>query len=88
MADPALIAVPADAWLKVATNVLTGQIHIKKTTPSNYFSTYRDTGGAAPTLQDEGILMPWGKTAQIESSGGIDVYIFCAGAAGRVRVDL
>jgi len=49
MADPVLIACPADVWTKVATNVTTGLINIFKKTNTRYYQTYRDTGGGAPS---------------------------------------
>ncbi len=86
MADPAVVDVPEDAWLKVATNVLTGYVHILKY-DALYQQTYRLTGVAAPTLQSEGAEMSR-PGAPIEALSGIDVYIYCTSAAGKVRVDV
>jgi hypothetical protein len=88
MADPALIAVTKDQWVKVATNVTAGQLHIKDTSPDNYFWTYRMTTNPAPTLRDEGVLMLWGEPGQISFSAGVDIYVWCVGADGRVRLDV
>ena len=48
MADPAVTALTKDVWTKVATDVVTGQIHRLNNDPV-YMQTYRLTGGAAPT---------------------------------------
>lgn len=88
MADPVIIDItPADAWQKVATNVTTGFVHALTNPPSAYVHTYRDTGGAIPTLKTEGIVFD-GITEQISSSVGIDVYVMALNADGKVRVDL
>jgi hypothetical protein len=86
MADPAITACPAGQWTKVATNVTTGQIHKRITIPM-YLSTYRDSGGGAPTLQTEGVPITT-NSADISFSAGADVYIWCIGSDGSVRVDL
>jgi hypothetical protein len=87
-ADPSLIVITKGAWQKVATNVTTGQIHIKNNSPDSYFQTYRVTGQPAPTALDEGVYMPWGAIQTISSAAGIDVYIYCKGNDGRIRIDL
>lgn len=88
MAAPVEVAIPADTWTEVATDVTTGQVHRKITTVS-YLQTYRPTGGAIPTDQDEGVpAFVGGLPEEINSSDPIDVYIFAIGKAGNVRVDL
>lgn len=87
MADPAITALVADTWTKVATNVTGGLIHILDNTPKAYIHTYRDTGGLAPTTTVEAVGFT-GVTEEISASAGIDVYIMAVGAAGSVRVDL
>lgn len=87
MADPVIVACPADAWTKVATNVTSGQVHIKNYNPANYLQTYRDTGGTAPTDPEEGVQVS-GQSIPIAATAGIDVYIMAQGAVGSVRVDL
>jgi hypothetical protein len=88
LANPNIIAVPAGAWLKVATNVLTGFIHTMKRGVM-YQQTYRLTGAAAPTVDDpsEGAEMPW-PGAPISALAGIDVYIYCTSGDGKIRVDV
>jgi hypothetical protein len=87
-ADPVLTAVAKDGWVKVATNVTTGQIHFRSTAPNSCWQTYRDTGGAAPTLLSEGVRVQLGGSYTISAAAGIDVYIWCDGENGQVRVDL
>lgn len=89
MADPVIVPCAADVWTKVATNVTTGQVHIKDTAPGTYLQTYRMTGGAAPAAGDpsEGVQIN-GPSVPIEATAGIDVYIMPRGADGAVRVDV
>lgn len=86
MADPVIIACPVGEWTPVAINKTTGVVHILKTDVDNYLQTYRDTGEAAPTLISEGV--PFDTPLVISASAPIDVYIWCMGEAGSVRVDL
>lgn len=86
MADPVVVPCPADAWTKVATDVLTGVVHIRSNTPSLYLQTYRGTGEAAPTAKDDAV--PFTEPLIISASAGIDVYVQPLDAAGSVRVDL
>ena len=92
MADPVVTSITAvDTWQKVATNVTAGQVHIMNPNVQLYYHTYRDTGESAPTDTAEGVVFV-GNSMTIESSAGIDVYIYTtsAGSAttGSVRVDL
>jgi hypothetical protein len=88
MADPALIPITKDTWTKVATGVVTGQIHKIKTTVQ-YLHTYRLTGGVAPTTLDEAVAaFSDSDTEQIQSSQSIDVYLYCPKEDGKVRVDI
>lgn len=90
MADPILVEIPKDVWTKVATGVTNGMIHKKASINSVYLQTYRETGGTAPTLIDEGVELFKGNelSEEINMSVPIDVYIRCVGADGKVRVDL
>lgn len=87
MANPAIIACPANAWTKVATNVQVGNVWLMNTDPGAYLQTYRLTGEAAPTEKSEGVRVERPGMA-IDSSPGIDVYIYAIGQAGSVRVDV
>lgn len=89
MANPVIVACASNVWTKVATNVTSGQVHIKDNKAEKYLQTYRTTGEAAPDDDDdlaEGIPLLY-PTTQIEATAGIDVYIMPRGAAGSVRVD-
>lgn len=86
MANPVVVQCAADTWVKVATNVNTGIIHIVSRRPNVYFQTYRDTGEVAPTTLEGAISF---KTPLlISSSIEIDVYIHARKKNGSVRVDL
>lgn len=88
MADPVFVNCPKDIWTKIATNVISGTIHAIYSKPK-YLQTYRSTGGAAPTLITDGVRVFKGDIeAEISAGAGIDVYIWCQNADGRVRVDL
>ncbi len=67
---------------------MSGQIH-DKASIAEYYQTYRDTGDAAPTDLTEAVsILNKEKSIIISSSSPIDVYIYCKGEAGKVRVDL
>ena len=89
MADPVFVNIPAGEWTKIATNVVTGQVHKVLSIPV-YMQTYRLTGGGAPTLLTDGVLAfaNGAVTDQVSASAAIDVYLWCVGSAGRVRVDI
>lgn len=89
MTNPLIVACPADEWTKIATDVTSGNVHRILKNPDVYLQTYRDTGDAAPTTTVEGVPVFVGAgSAEISASVGIDVYIYAAGAAGSVRVDV
>lgn len=89
MANPNVINLTKDTWVKVATNVFTGVIHKMLNSPSGYIQTYRLTGESAPSDTSEGIIcfvndLP----EEIKSSVGIDVYVYAKKNDGKVRVDV
>ena len=93
MADPLIIDIAVDTWVKVATNVQTGQVHILNPTNKNWFQTIRDTGNDAPTIaagpnQEIPEVKLEFQSTEIKSDIGIDVYVSVKDKAGRVRVDL
>lgn len=90
MADPVITAITEGEWVKVATNVLAGQVHRLSNVPNVYLQTYRLTGGAAPTLESEGVLafQRGDVTEQISASAAIDAYMWAKGGDGSVRVDI
>jgi hypothetical protein len=92
MANPAIVACAVSTWVKVATSVAAGMVHIVTTAGSGgehlvYLQTYRITGGAVPTLVTEGVPLI-GLSTPIQSSFDIDVYIMAIGAAGSIRIDV
>jgi hypothetical protein len=87
MVDPSVVACTVDTWVKVATNVTAGYVWILDSAPTSYLQTYRDTGGAAPTNDNDAVLFP-PPGMPISASAGIDVYIKARGVAGSVRVDV
>jgi hypothetical protein len=97
MADPLGIAVTANTWTKIATNVTVGKVWLLSGKPQRYYVTYRDTGGTAPTglpaaedaigfdtIDEEGSY----PSMPISAGSGIDVYIYPTVNNGKVRVDL
>ena len=93
MADPVIIPVAVDTWVKVATNVTSGQIHILDPTNDNWFQTVRDTGNDAPTIapgpdQETPEVKLKFQNSEIKSDIAIDVYVSVKGSSGRIRVDL
>jgi hypothetical protein len=89
MSNPIFIDCPAEKWKKVATGVTTGTIHKWDKSPYGYLHTYRETGGSAPTLKEEGIPAFVGSnTLTIAHTSLIDVYLYSLTDPGRVRVDL
>lgn len=90
MANPVIIDCTKDVWTKVATDVVTGQVHKKSEVPQLYLHTYRLTGETAPALKTEGveIFIHENLSENISALAGIDVYIMPIGEDGKVRVDL
>jgi len=93
MADPVIVITPKDVWTKVATDVVSGQILQLSEQPQGYFYTHRLTGTSAPsatTNKNESVEIFRGSSNSetIENSVGIDIYIMCTVADGKVRVDL
>lgn len=89
MSDPVVATIPKNTWTKVATNVTAGSIHKLIEAPQGYLQTYRDTGGVAPTLIEEGAaLFEKSRSELISAKSGIDVYVYALNVGGKVRVDL
>jgi hypothetical protein len=86
-ATPVLTTVTAGGWVKVATGITTGQIHFRSTAPDACWQTYRDTTDPAPTLQSEGVRVQLQESYDVSAAAAIDVYIWCDGADGQIRVD-
>lgn len=89
MANPAIVECTADTWVKAATAVKTGMIHRLTRKSATYLQTYRLTGGAVPTSINEGVEMFENSNSEsISNTVDIDVYIYCIGVTGSVRVDV
>ena len=89
MSNPVIISCSEGEWTKVATNVTTGNIRKISFTPEIYLQTYRLTGEAAPTLEDEGCRLFQDFVDEgISATEGIDIYVWTKGEDGVVRVDL
>jgi hypothetical protein len=86
MANPLVVAITKGAWVKVATSVTTGYIHILRQGVM-YQQTYRLTGAPPPVSQAEGARIPEEGVA-ISSSQLIDVYIWASSKDGSIRVDV
>lgn len=87
VSSPVIEACPEGQWTLVAT-ATAGQIH-KMINGPLYLQTYRPTGSPAPTSQSEGVLLFSRCTsAEISFSSTADIYVWCVGGAGKVRVDV
>ena len=91
MADPVVVSCPQGVWTKVATNVTSGAIQRferkRILTKTTFLHTYRDTGNPAPSdLSDAMVLTE--DTLLINSTAGVDVYIYAQNRTGNVRVEL
>jgi len=85
MANPIRIEIPEGTVIKAATKVIAGRIskHWKDMRHLFYYSTYRITGGAAPTpaemkLEMVRMFQDGAEYATIRSIPEIDVYIMAA----------
>lgn len=89
MANPVIYTIPVGQWVKVASNVTTGNI-LPTRKEARYVQTLRVTGDPAPTngsYTDAKELSYDG--AVVNSSGAIDVYVAVTGLkAGQIRSDL
>ncbi len=89
MPAPAFVACPEGQWTQVATGTTSGQLKKGISTPT-YLEFWVLTGnpGPAPTPSygvlafNESLSMP------ISAVEPIDVFIWCEGGPGSVRVDL
>ena len=90
-ANPAIIACPADTWVKVATDILVGTIYRRSAIPRVYLQTIRLTGVAAPTDDSDAaelFIESGNNESSISSDAAVDVYVKAVRDAGEVRVDL
>lgn len=83
---PVIEACADGAWTLVFTGTV-GQLH-KKINGPIYLGTHRPTGGGAPTGIGEGVrIFDEADHIPISFSDIADVYVWCMGGAGSVRVD-
>jgi len=91
MANPKIVSLKADTWVKVAEGVTDGVIKKLSNSPSMYLETYRMAGGNPPTGTEEGCLLfsdVWIYGSFIGNDNPIDVYVRAVGSDGKIRVDL
>jgi len=86
MANPKVVKLKKDTWVKVAENVTSGFIKQLNRIPRIYLETYRLTGDTTAIKDSEGV--PWSTVLEIESSAPIDVYVKSEKISGKVRVDV
>ena len=98
MANPQIIACPKNVWTKVAEGVSTGNISINKW-PSyedkiphsriTYLATHRVTGDPPPSNDNynEGDIIG-NEGAIISDTLSIDVYIYCLGEDGSIKISI
>jgi len=86
MPNPIYVNCPEGEWTPVAIAVRNGVVHVQKS-DAEYYETYKVTGDPVPTSKAEGVRMfPAGGI--ISCSEKCDIYIWCTGSSGKVRVDL
>jgi hypothetical protein len=76
MANPVSIALTADVWTAVATNVAVGRVRLGNSS-GKYLYTYRETGGAAPTHENDNGLadIVHSNYLEISHSTPVDTYM-------------
>lgn len=87
MANPIVIPLTKETWVKVASSVFTGQISILDTSAQQILTTYRVPNDPPPTSIIDGVAMSR-KSIKIISNEPIDVYLYAQIEDSVVRVDL
>lgn len=88
MANPVMIDIPVDTWVKVADSVKSATIHKQIKSRVAYFHNYRDEDDPAPVVGGDDEIY-WGtNTLTFNTTIDSDFYILCRGKAGRVRVEI
>lgn len=86
--NPEVITCPDGVWTLVALNTQSATIHKVSVEPGLYKQTYRISGQAAPTVDDDAIIILDTDTLHVFShSPGVDIYIKAIGGDGSVRLD-
>lgn len=84
MNNPLIVEIPKNTWIKVVSDVVTGNIG-KSDDTVVYYYTYRLKDSPAPTVADQGLI--WSNNIlSISATEFIDVYIRSVNANGRVEV--
>ncbi len=87
MADPTVVTLTKNTWVKVASSVTAATIDIRLYEGQPIYQTYRMAGNAAPTdLSDATIC----ESAQlvVSTSAAIDVYLYAFDQASSARVSI
>lgn len=93
MADPVLIEIPEDTWVKVNTSgITTASVWKNSITQTDqgcviWYYTTRDTGNPAPTTLEGAVRWTGGQLAFSDSTSS-DLYIRCGNGSGEARVKL
>ena len=92
MPNPVFVDCPEGQYTKIATGVTSGIVW-RVNGNVEYLYTYRLTTEAAPTLLSDAVRIfkdddESDNQVSISASASIDIYIWCAGGPGRVRVDV
>jgi hypothetical protein len=94
MADSVFKDCPEGEYTKVATAVIGGFLwRVKAGANVRYHYVYKVTGGAAPTLFADAVMIfkdddESDNVVELTYNELVDVYIWCTGGDGRVRVDV
>jgi hypothetical protein len=88
MADPVVVAIPADTWTKVsgAAGITSGQFDILKSGPNAYYRTYNAFGTGLPANNSTALI--FFDNFQFENATLSDVYVKAVGAAGSILASI
>jgi hypothetical protein len=84
MSNPVIVNISEGSWVKVATGIERCRVYIQDA-EAQYYWTHRKTTEAAPTSFIEAVLLENGE--DIRPIYSIDLYIWCRGGTGTVRID-
>lgn len=82
--DPTEVAIPANTWTKVLTNVKTCSISILYPTNNEWYWTQNATGTGLP-VETPQVKLNF-QTSELDSDVLIDFYVYVKESAGKVRV--
>jgi len=87
MADPTIVTLTRDTWVKVASSVTSATIDIRKSEPLPVYQTYRMAGGSAPTDMTDATICDYPQQL-VQTGAAIDVYMYAQGWATTAKVSL